>query len=294
MRVLQAAKAALNWFRILFKNPYFWGGLGALLLIGIGTYVLVDAVIMPSYTRHGVSVQVPDVENRPYQEAKRLIEKRGLTVKRQVGRYNPNVPREAVVDQNPLPNSNVKPGRRVYLTVNAGEVPMVSVPDLNGISVRDAKNRVSSLGLKTGMIKPDSIPSPYPNTITRQSPEPGDSLKKGGVVNLWYSTGLGQDTVRVPSVVGRTVQEARSLLLQQKLRAVVVDSRMSEASQTSGSAQAPTQPDTSLARQFVQRQGRAPKTKVRAGTEIRLFTTANSTQAPDPQTALQDTTATGH
>lgn len=292
MRPLSTTKAALSWLRALLKNPYFWGGLGVLVMLGLGTYVLIDAVVMPSYTRHGVAVQVPDVENRPYQEAKQLMKKRGLTVKRQIGRYNPNVPREAVVDQNPPPNSDVKPGRRVYLTVNAGDVPMVSVPDLNGISVREAKNRISSLGLKVGTIKPDSIPSPYPNTITRQTPSPGDSLKKGGIVDLRYSTGLGQDTVQVPSVVGRTVKEARRLLLTRKLRAVVVNSRTSEAPQRTESSPAPSaSADTSSARLFVRRQGRPPEEKVRAGTEIRLFTTTNSTQVPDPKTVRQDTTA---
>lgn len=290
--MLSSARAALKWLRSLLTNPYFWGGLGGLLLLGIGTYFLVDAAIMPSYTRHGVAVQVPNVEDRPYQKAKQLMESRDLTVKRQVGRYNPNVPRETVVDQNPPPNADVKPGRRVYLTVNAGDVPMVSVPDLNGISVREAKNRVSSLGLKAGTIAPDSIPSPYPNTITRQRPEPGDSLKKGGVVDLWYSTGLGQDTVRVPSVVGRTVDEARDHLLKRKLRAVVVDSRTSSTSQSSGSSPGPSpRADTSSVRQFVRRQGRAPNTKVRVGTEIRLFTTTDSTRVPAPESAHPDTAA---
>lgn len=281
MHLVRSFKAALNWLRTLLQNSYFWGGLGGLLLLALATYFLVDAVVMPSYTRHGVSVQVPDVENRSFKEAKQLVENRNLTVRRQIGPYNPNVDREAVVDQNPSANSDVKPGRRVYLTVNAGEVPMVSVPDLSGISVREAKNRVLSLGLKPGRIEPDSIPSPYPNTITRQEPEPEDSLQKGRTVDLWYSTGVGTNTVRVPSVVGQTVEKARSLLLRQKLRSVIVDPRRPES---------PTdtlKSDTSVTR-FVQRQGRAPDTEVRTGTEIRLFTTDDPTAVPNPDTTIQD------
>lgn len=285
MRLLRPIKAAFDWLRTLFRNSYFWGGLGGLLLLSIAVYFLVDAVIMPSYTRHGVSVRVPDVENRSFEKAKKLVTGRDLKVKREVGPYNPNVRQEAVVDQKPLPDSYVKPGRRVYLTVNAGEVPMVDAPDLNGISVREAKNRVSSLGLEVGTVEPDSIPAPYPNTITRQKPEPGDSLKKGGIVDLRYSTGLGTDTVQVPSVVGRTVEEAQRRLLRRKLRSVVVDSR------TSGSTRdTPQSADTSATRRFVQRQGRAPDTRLRAGTEIRLFTTEDSTQVPDPEPEPQDST----
>lgn len=285
MRLVRYLKAAFGWLRALLRNSYFWGGFGGLLLLAFAMYFLVDAVIMPSYTRHGVSVQVPDAENRSFEKAKQLVQSRDLTVRREIGPYNPNVARETVVDQNPPANSGVKPGRRVYLTVNAGEVPMVTVPELTGKSVREAKNRVSSLGLEPGRIKPDSIPSPYPGTITRQDPEPDDSLKKGKTVDLWYSTGMGTDTVRVPSVVGQPVETAKSLLLRQKLRSFIVDPGRSN------SAPAPSQSDTSATRRFIRRQARAPGTEVRAGTEIRLFTTDDSTRVPAPDTTIQDSSA---
>lgn len=286
MHLPSSLRAVLDWLRTLIRNTYFWGGIGGLLLLGGAAYFLVDAVLMPSYTRHGVSVQVPDVEDQSFLDAKTRVENRDLQVRRQVGRFNPNVPREAVVDQNPPPNSNVKPGRRVYLTVNAGEAPTLSIPDLNGISVREAKNRISSLGLNVGTVEPDSLPSPYPNTITRQRPEPGDSLKSGGTVDLWYSTGLGTDTVQVPSIVGRTVEQARGRLQSRRLRAIVVDPRTTESPP-------PPRPsaDTSSSRRFVQRQGRPPDAEVRAGTEIRLFTTEDSTAVPDPDSLARDTTA---
>jgi len=289
MRLPRTFKPAFHWFRTLLRNSYFWGGLGGLLLLSIGAYFLVDAVIMPSYTRHGVAVRVPDVEDQSFSQAKKRLKNRNLNIKRQVGRYNPNVEQNAVVDQNPPPNSDVKPGRRVYLTVNAGTVPVVDVPDLNGISVREAKNQVSSLGLKVGTVSSDSIPSPYPNTITRQQPEPSDSLKEGGTVDLWYSTGLGTDTVQVPNVVGRTVEEGKRLLLQRELRTVVVDSRTSALTEDT-----PPAADTSATKRFVLRQGQAPDTEVRAGTEIRLFPTEDPTEVPEPEVNDRDTAASAN
>lgn len=286
MRLPTSLKNALDWLRALLRNPYFWGGIGGLLLLGATAYLLIDAVIMPSYTRHGVSVRVPGVEGRSFETAVKLVENRNLQVRRQVGRYNPRVDQNVVVDQNPPAKADVKPGRRVYLTVNAGEVPMVKLPDLNGISVREAQNRVSSLGLTVDTTKADSIPSPYPNTVTRQRPEPGDSLKKGGSVVLWYSTGLGTDTVRVPNVTGRRVKEARDILLGRKLRSIVVDPRAPRPDEDTSQ-----QADTSATRQFVRRQGRSPDTKVRAGTEIRLFVTEDSTSVPDPTAIEPDTTS---
>lgn len=280
---------ALNWLRTLTKNRYFWGGMAILATIGFGVYLVVDGLIMPSYTRHDVSISVPNVESVPFDTAKTRLENHNLQVQRQVGRYNPNVAQDVVVDQTPLPNSKVKPGRRVYLTVNSGEIPMVSIPDLNGMSVREAKNRISSLGLAVGSVREDPIPSPYANTITKQEPMPGDSLQEGKTISLWYSTGLGDQNVQIPSVVGETVATARQRLLQQQLRSVVVDTTSGDGEEASRETDRPAIPETEL---YVREQGRSPGTSVRAGTEIRLFTTTDEEQAAKLREAAADTTNT--
>jgi hypothetical protein len=287
MDLPDSVQSSLNWLRTLARNLYFWGGIGVLLVVGFGVYLVVDAVVMPAYTRHDVSIPVPNVENVPFERADSLLSSRDLRVQRQVGRYNPNVERGIVVDQTPLPSSKVKPGRRVYLTVNAGELPSVKIPDLSGMSVREAKNRISSIGLEVGTVQEDPIPSPYANTITKQEPEPGDSLKEGNTVDLWYSTGLGDEEVEVPNVVGYTVADARDFLLRHELRSVVVDTTL-----TTGDARHAAV--DSLERTiYVRKQGRTPGIGVRAGTEIRLFTTPDETAAMKRREALEDSAASG-
>lgn len=280
-----------DWLRDLATNPYFWGGIGALFVVGVGTYFLFNNYLMPDYTRHGVSVQVPDVENMEFEQARSLVSAQGLQVERQEGRYNPNVPQGRVVDQNPPPETGVKPGRRVYLTINSGEAPTVSLPDLTGTSLREARNRLTSLGLDVGRVRVDSIPSPYPQTVTRQRPEPGDSLEQGNAVDLWYSEGLGSQQVTVPNVRGLRVERARRQLLQQKLRYVVIDPN---ASAEDEGAEAGAASATDAAR-WVRQQGQAPGSTVRAGTEIRLFTTTDSTKVkpPAPDTTRQRDTRSG-
>lgn len=270
-------RGILAWLRALGTNMYFWGGMLVLFGIGLAAYLLVDAVIMPSYTRHDVSTSVPNVEDLPFEKAKTKLQSRSLKVQRQVGRYNPNVDTGIVVDQTPLPTQKVKPGRRVYLTVNAGEVPMVKMPDLSGMSVREAKNRVSSIGLAVGSVQEDPIPSPYANTITKQEPAPNDSLEEGETVALWYSTGLGDQQVDVPNLVGLSVEEAERLLLQRKLRSVLVDTSTSDDEDPSPASVSPQ--DSSAASLYVRRQAHAPGDSVRAGTEIRLYTTEDAEQA---------------
>ena len=277
--------SAVEWLRLLGQNRYFWGGVGVLFAVGLTVYWVVDGVIMPSYTRHDVSIQVPSVESLPYKKAEARLSKRDLQVQRQVGRYNPNVDTGIVVDQTPLPTSRVKPGRRVYLTVNSGTIPTVKLPDLTGMSVREARNRVTSLGLDVGAVQEDPIPSPYANTITKQEPAPGDSLQEGNPVTLWYSTGLGDTQVEVPNVVGQTVEVARQFLLQRELRSVVVDTTTVDEGDDSGTGPAADSAATDL---FVRRQARPPGSSVRAGTEIRLFTTTDAETADSLRRAALD------
>jgi beta-lactam-binding protein with PASTA domain len=267
----ERARTLGHWLRALGRNLYFWGGFGALLLLAGSALAVFDTMVMPSYTRHSVSIQVPDVQNRPFDDARDSLRSLDLQVERQEGRYNPNVDRGVVVDQNPPPSSPVKPGRRVYLTVNTGEVPSVKLPDLAGTSIREAKNQLSALGLSVGAVRPDPIPSPYPNTITRQRPASGDSLKQGSAVDLWYSQGLGSDSVRVPDVRALTVKQAEQALLDRRLRSVIIG------------------PDTTedLSGLWVREQGRSPGSSAIAGTEVRLFATPDSS-AVDTTTVPAD------
>jgi beta-lactam-binding protein with PASTA domain len=269
---------ARSWFGALLRNPYFWGGLVVLVGLGVGAYLAFDRYLMPLYTRHDASVQVPDVTSMPVEEAEATLDARDLTAQRQQGRYNPNVPRGTVVDQTPLPGRDVKPGRRVYLTVNSGEVPYVQVPDVGGLSVREAQNQLRSRNLGVGSTQPDTAAAPYPNTIVRQDPRPGDSLRAGEPVDLWFSPGLSPERVTVPRVTGLTVAAARDSLRRQRLRFVVVRERA--AAQEGGAARDDDLADEAVAKARVQRQGRPPGSRVQAGTEIRLFVAPDSTQAP--------------
>lgn len=258
-----------RFFRSLIQNKYFWGGLVVLVGLVLVLYLLVDRVALPSYTRQDTSVTVPSVLNQPFEQAQLELEERDLTVERVVQRYNANFPRDVVIDQNPPPNAQVKPGRHVYITVNSGELNRVLVPDLQGLSLREAVNRLRSGGLQVSETLPDSIPAPNANTVTRQDPPPGDSLTEGSSVMLWYSTGLGQEYVTIPEVTGLSVSEAGQELRESNLRFVVIGGEDGEdASEVT-----------------VQRQSREPGTRVREGFEIRLYLEEEPPTPPEGETA---------
>lgn len=252
-------------FKALLANQYFWAGLGGLTLVLAVLYILVNSFVMPVYTRHGDTVEIPQVIEAPYEEAEATLRAAGFEVEKISRRFGTDAQQGQVMDQTPAGGTLVKPGRRIYLTVNEGLRPRRRLPSFVGASVRDARSRIEALGLQVGEVVADSIPSPYRNTVTQQSPAAGDSVLDGTVVTLWYSTGPSDTYEAVPDVVGLTVREARAVLLENKLRALAVGVDGQAAEEMT-----------------VLRQSREPGTRVRGGYEIRLYVTEDaSDEAPE-------------
>ncbi|MEM1128164.1 MAG: PASTA domain-containing protein [Bacteroidota bacterium] len=254
-RALQTTRAAFSALLGLLRNPYVWAGLGLLVAVGGLLYLTVDRLVMPAYTRYDAQVTVPDVTNLPYEDAQATLAQYNLRAEQNPPRYRPDLSPDVVIDQNPIPATPVKPGRRIYLTVNSGRVPMVTVPAVVSLSRREAEGRIRALGL-TPVLRADPIPSPYEGTITRQVPAPGDSLVANAEVTLYYSMGPGDAYVALPEVVGLPTDQAVAQLLERRLRYVFVDG--------------PPPPSTTY---YIARQSREAGTRVREGFELRLWTT---------------------
>ena len=257
-----------QFFASSITNPYL--GIGLLLLgaILLGIYLIIDKSFMPTYVRHDAYVTVPDVHNLTVEDARATLSRIDLDVEVKSNRYNPQLPRDVVVDQNPDALEQVKPGRRIYITINTGASPESTVPSLVGISLKEAINRLNASGLRAedSDIQPDSIPHPYNNMVTKQFPEPGKIVDEGARVRLWYSTGLGSNYVTVPNLVGMNAREAQGILLNRKLRSVVL-----------GGNSAPD-----IARMPIERQSHPEGTRLKEGSEIRLFVEKEAPEEEQP------------
>ncbi len=229
-----------------------WIGLAALVVLTGVLYVSFNSWIMPTFTRHEASIEVPNVVNQPSEDAATVLEEAGLETEQVILR-KPNLPRDVVIDQSPGPRSLVKPGRRVYLTVNSGDTTTVLVPRVETYGIRVASNMLALNDLIVGEILPDSIPSFYEDIITLQEPSAGERVPPGTVVNLWYGTGLGDELVVVPDVTGLTAEEAQQRLLDVRLRSIVIGE--------------PEEPDDEP---LILEQSHSPGTSVSEGFEIRL------------------------
>lgn len=192
--------------------------IGFLLLIisGVLLLFLMDRVIMPAYTKYNQGVTVPDVTKVSYQDAISSLQRAGLRYEVMDRRSNEAFPPNFVLDQAPRGNSLVKPNRKVYLTVNAAETPMVTVPDVQNISLRNAHIQLQSHGLEPGFV--EYVSSRFPNIVMGQSVAAGESVRRGTPVNLVVSDGLGMNRVAVPEIIGRRLAIAQREIRQSGLR----------------------------------------------------------------------------
>lgn len=190
--------------------------LGSLVALGIAFILLLDFIIMPSYTNYNEGVTVPDVTKISLDEATSLLDHYGLRHEVLDRRANSVYPADYIIDQSPSAEQIVKPNRKIYLTVNTATTPQTVVPDVVNMSLRNAEIQLENHGLTVGTKSYES--SRFRNTILRQSVAAGDSVARGTVVNLAVSDGLGSRIVEVPDVVGLRLSEAQQTITKAGLR----------------------------------------------------------------------------
>lgn len=128
------------------------------LLIGWLTMMWLD-----HWTMHGDTITVPSVRGLGYTEAQARLAEAGLTPILSDSIYDNKTRPGTVLEQNPRPNTTVKPGREIYVTINAFSPKMVTVPALTDISVRQARSILEGLGIRD--IVEREVPSEFPDLV---------------------------------------------------------------------------------------------------------------------------------
>jgi beta-lactam-binding protein with PASTA domain len=200
----------------LFTNKKFYIGIGSLVVLGALFLVLLDFIVMPAYTNYDEGVTVPDVSQVSLEEAQQRLTSYGLRYELADRRSNTAYPADYVIDQTPAAAKLVKPGRKIYLTVNTESNPTVEVPDVVNLSKRNAEIQLKNSGLEVGTISYES--SRFRSTVLRQSVPAEKEVPKGTVVDLAVSDGLGEKTVEIPNIIGLRLSEAQQKLQEAGLR----------------------------------------------------------------------------
>ncbi len=187
------------------------------LLIGIVMYIFVwlAAQLLSVYTRHGQSLSLPNLKGLNIEEAEKILDQKKLRYLITDTVFVDKLPKLAVAEQNPAPNSKVKEGRIIYLSINSDASATVLMPNLINSSLRYAETVLSGMGLLVGSVtmRPDIAQNAVLDQLWKgQSMQPGTKLPKGASIDLVVGDGSGGALVPMPNLNGLSLLDATNVL----------------------------------------------------------------------------------
>lgn len=120
-----------------------------------------------------------------------------------------------IYKQSPTGGRNIREGQTVTLTVSLG-TQYVTIPDVTNYVQSDAEQLLRDTGVSVLVVQ-NVEPSVAVGAVIRTDPAVGTSVAAGSTVVVYVSRQQVATTTSVPSVVGLTVEDARTLLVQNRL-----------------------------------------------------------------------------
>jgi eukaryotic-like serine/threonine-protein kinase len=184
---------------------YLLSALGILLLFGLVAWLLFNNLL--NKTTPAAKVRVPNVVGKEIGPATKLLERRHLSV--DVRRQRSNKAPGVVLAQDPPPGRQVERRSMVTLTVSSGPGD-TTVPNITGLKLSDAVETLKAHHLKLGDQTQEPSDTVAKGEIIRQQPALGSRLPRGSRVDVVVSSGA--ETITVPSVVGKSQDDAIKIL----------------------------------------------------------------------------------
>jgi beta-lactam-binding protein with PASTA domain/tRNA A-37 threonylcarbamoyl transferase component Bud32 len=168
-------------------------------------------------------VQIPDLVNKTQDEAEQIVKDLKLKLVVKSEEYNENVEEGKIISQDPAYQENytVKEHSEISVVISKG-TETVEVPDVVGKTREEAEKLLKDAGL-VAEITEENDEKVEAGIVLSQDIEDGETVNKGSTVKLVVSKGSGIVNVEVPSLVGKTEQEARNLLTEAGLKVNVVN-----------------------------------------------------------------------
>ncbi len=171
------------------------------------------------YARQGEEYELPEVVGRNIAELK-ADNPIGLDIVVMDSIFRPGVEGGQILTQDPKAGTMVKKGRKLYITMTAYNAEESVMPELAGLTVRQAIAELNACGLTVGKLK--FVEDPYKNNVIDQSCKgktvyAGQQIERGSVIDLVVGLGDGGGGNVVPFVIGKTPDKARRDILAASL-----------------------------------------------------------------------------
>jgi beta-lactam-binding protein with PASTA domain len=190
---------------------FFGQVLAALAIIAVLGYLFMHWLTFT--TDHGHEIAVPNLSKLTEEQVEDKLDELDLDyVLLDSVDFRGDYPAFTVVEQDPLPGTKVKVGRKVYIKINASGYSSVKLPDLIDKTYREAVPTLKAIGLEEG-------------TIT-------------------YEPSLGKDMVLAMRYKGRNLKPGERVMKSSKIDLVLGDGKMSYEEEVQVDSTATTTVDT--------------------------------------------------
>ncbi|MGL5256159.1 MAG: Stk1 family PASTA domain-containing Ser/Thr kinase [Proteocatella sp.] len=156
-------------------------------------------------------IETPGFLGMTLEEAQEKAKELDLTVTMDGEELNSSYEPGQIVRQTPEEGTKIAKDEPIKVIIAAEEVELVEVPSLVGKTLEEASKLIKEAGFtESAEYKFDADSAE--NTILEQVPRAGDELEKGNVVKITVSMGKEENNIELPTVLGKSEQEAKNIL----------------------------------------------------------------------------------
>lgn len=190
----------------------FWIIIPLFLLVAAGGFWLG----VQRYFKTG-EVQVPSIEGKSLVEAEKLLADANLTYQINKKVHDADHPENYVIKQSPEAGELIKRTRPVLIDISLGP-ELKSVPGVIGETERSARIILTNAGFTADENVEEEYDEQIPaGTVIDQDPKPETKLPVGSEIRLTISLGPKLKEIRMPNLLGKTLEEAEQILEENKL-----------------------------------------------------------------------------
>jgi serine/threonine-protein kinase len=200
-----------------------WSAGKILLLAGglLATFLVFFGVSMRLAVIAG-QVQVPDLTGRTINDAQRILKEYGLELRDDPGRRpDERIPAGRVMQQEPEPGSDARPGRTVRVWISSGP-RTTKVPALVDQPERTARFRIEQDGLEIASVSEFRSPDYPPDSVVSQIPPAASTSPR---VSILVNRSEGSQTYVMPDVIGMPGEQVEAALRGHGFRVTTVGSQ---------------------------------------------------------------------
>jgi serine/threonine-protein kinase len=176
-------------------------------LVSAGAYLAMHFLVAPRLPVH--SVEVPPLVGMSPEQARDILEPRGLLLVLDGEQPTDRVAAGLVAEQHPLGGSRLRRGDEVHASVGRPGAAL-TVPPLTGMTIDAAREQLTRARLRAGSAAEAPSATVPKGLVADSRPPKGTEAKTDTVVDLIVSS--GPPTQPVPQVVGKRLSTAKQLL----------------------------------------------------------------------------------